>query len=49
MFAWYSQLLVKKRQEVLGVMVADLNWQFLVCRLLSMATSEKFIIFEQTI
>ena len=46
MFAWYSQLLVKKRQEVLGVMVVDLNWQFLVCRLLSMATSEKFLFLE---
>jgi len=38
-FAWYSQMLVKQRQEVLEVMLMDTDWQFLVCRLLSVATS----------
>eukprot|EP00092_Neocalanus_flemingeri_P033885 GFUD01036847.1.p1 GENE.GFUD01036847.1~~GFUD01036847.1.p1 ORF type:complete len:1078 (-),score=314.76 GFUD01036847.1:112-3345(-) len=38
-FAWYSQMLVKQRQEVLAVMLVDTDWQFLVCRLLSVATS----------
>ena len=40
-FAWYSQMLVKQRQEVLGVMMVDTDWQFLVCRLLSVATSKQ--------
>jgi len=38
-FAWFSQMLVKKRKEVLVVMMGDTAWQFLVCRLLSVATS----------
>ena len=45
-FAWYSQILVKQRQEVLVVMMVDTDWQYLVCRLLSVATSEKMLYLE---
>ena len=46
-FAWYSQMLVKQRQEVLEVMMLDTDWQFLVCRLLSVATSKLMCYIEQ--
>jgi len=38
MFAWFSQILVKQRQEVLTAMMSGPEWQFLVCRLLNVAT-----------
>ena len=43
MFAWFSQILVKQRQEVLTAMMSGPEWQFLVCRLLNVATGDNFI------
>ena len=44
MFAWYSQILVKQRQEVLTAMLSGPEWQFLVCRLLNVATGDIYTI-----
>ena len=42
-FAWFSQLLVKHRQQLLETIKTSLHWQYLISRLINLAIGIKYI------